>query len=285
MLSNWFHIFRCAALLLLPGMLVLSHAVAADTDDMGRLFSLQPGQAALTGIFYDLKQTQHHIPTDIVDRGLYANIVDNFIFHGLDDLALCNAEHKSNDIFRASKPIYTSYVYIPQVQATSAPAMFGVDRVVKPTDWMVHYKGVVVPPSDGTYRFVGYGDDLLAVFINGKLVMNGSRGDTTGNMPHIKDWKPSDPSGPIADGIPMTMGDWLPLKATVPVDIDIIFGDRPGGIYAAYVMVQKQGANYEMVNGYPVLPAFSVGPYDADQLSMHGTRTKVAPAQPWTCIQ
>ena len=256
-----------------------------DTADMGRVFSLQPGQAALMGIIYDFKQTQERVPTDIVDRGLYAHVVDNFFFHGMNDLALSCEEHPSNDFYRASKPLYTSYIYIPQVQATSAPAMFGVDRTMKPTDWMVHYKGQVVPPQDGTYRFVGYGDDLLIVTINGKLVLNGSRGDTTGGMAHVVNWKPSDPSGPIADGIPMTMGDWLPLKASVPVDIDILFGDRPGGIYAAYVMVQRKGATYQMINGYPVLPAFSVGPYDPDKLSLHGTRTKVAAAQPWICIQ
>lgn len=268
------------------GLLISSVAIAADTDDMGRVFSLQPGQAALMGIFYDFKQTpQHAILPEIVDQGLYPSLVDNFIYHGMDDLAISCTQHKSNNFYRASKPIYTSYVYIPQVQATSAPAMFGVDRTVKPTNWMVHYKGQVVPPLDGTYRFVGYGDDLLIVAINGKIVLNGSRGDTTGGMPHVKDWKPSDPSGPIADGIPMTMGTWIPLKASVPVDIDILFGDRPGGIYAAYVMVQRQGATYQMVNGYPVLPAFSVGPYDPDKLSMHNTRTKVAPAEPWICIQ
>jgi hypothetical protein len=271
--------------LALVALAAMGSVRAADSDDLGRVYSLQPGQAALMGIFYDLKQTSQHVPTDVMDRGLYGEIIDNFFVHGMDDLELCCAARPSSDFYRSSKPILTSYVYIPQIEATQAPAMFGLDRTVKPAQWMMHYKGQVVPPTDGVYRFVGYGDDILIVAINGKLVLNGSRGETTGDMKHIMTWRPSDPSGPIADGIPMTMGDWIPLKHSVPVDIDILFGDRPGGIYAAYVMFQRKGEAYHMEKGYPVLPAFSVAPYDPDKLSLHGTRTKVAPAEPWTCIQ
>jgi hypothetical protein len=39
---------------------------------------------------------------------------------------------------------------------------------VQPSNWIIHYKGQVSPPSAGTYRFWGTADDLIAVAVNGK---------------------------------------------------------------------------------------------------------------------
>lgn len=53
------------------------------------------------------------------------------------------------------------------MSAGQAPQGFGVEEVVEPRMWVVHYKGQVVAPMDGVYRLAGYADDFIAGRING----------------------------------------------------------------------------------------------------------------------
>lgn len=207
--------------------------------------------ATLIGIFYDLKQTQQRQPVPNAARH-YESTIDDFVLAGLDEALL-------NRFFRAALPLYTTQIAIPDMSADVAPKAFGVESVVKPSNWIIHYKAQIAPPSDGTYRFVGNVDDLLVLAINRKVVLVGNWPNTS--LPKLA-WKSnSTPGPPVAANTYSKYGDWIDLKAGVPVDIDIILGERPGGKFQGIILYEKKGETYPLnAKGQAVLPLFQLAP-------------------------
>lgn len=199
--------------------------------------------ATLIGIFYDLKQTQQREPIPEFARR-YSTSIDEFVVAGFDEALL-------NRFFRAALPLYTTQLAIPMMNANGAPKAFGVEGMVKPSYWVVHYKGQVAPPADGTYRFVGNFDDLLLVAINRKVVLDGSRPDT--RFPRLAWKEPADKGPRVAANELSRYGDWVELKAGKPVDIDIIIGERPGGQFHGVILYEKKGETYPRTNGSQIL--------------------------------
>src|SRR5690606_35696279 len=124
-------------------------------------------ESALIGIFYDLKQSQDRQEMKVTDPS-YVAALDEFVSDGMDESYL-------NTYFRAGLPLYATQIYIPKMNANEAPKAFRVHDVVKPRYWIIHYKGQISPPEDGTYRFVGIADDILTVAIDRKIVLVGNR--------------------------------------------------------------------------------------------------------------
>jgi len=236
-------------------------------------------QAALMGILYDLKQTQQHAPTG-VDVTSYGTVLDEFLSKGFDESVL-------NQYYRTSKPLYTTQIYIPVMSASEAPKAFNVEKIVKPSRWVIHYKAQVLPPEDGTYRFLGYADDVIVVAVNGQIVLNGSRPSFTGLLKKMN-WRPSErlPDYP-AGNLRLVAGDWVPLTVNQPVDLDILIGEHPGGQFCAFLLYEKQGANYPSTPGaksHPILPLFQVAPYDGVLPDRDGTVTSIN-QEFWKCLQ
>lgn len=212
------------------------------------------GEAAMVGILYDLKQTQDLRPTSM-DRKTYTAVIDEFLAKNWDEGVL-------NRYYRASRPLYTTQIFIPMMGADAAPKAFGVQKIVKPRLWVVHYKAQVAPPSDGAWRFWGYGDDACCVAVNGKTVLTANRFDTPLTGKTFKADK--SPGIPAGNGT-LRPGDWIELKAGRIIDLDIIIGECPGGIFGAFLMIEKRGENYAKAGSFPVLPVlpvFQLAPYD-----------------------
>ncbi len=247
--------FRMLALFwaAMVGFLGNTVAVAADSGESAFGQSLQ-SEAALMGVLYDLKQTQSHQPTN-VDAETYSKVVDDFLSKGWDESVL-------ERYYRVSKPLYTTQIFIPNMNANLAPKAFGAEKTVKPSRWIIHYKGQVSAPESGSYRFWGIADDVMAVAVNGKTVLVGNRRDT--HLPKtLAAWQPSGRDGAHAGDGTLRPGDWMDLKAGEIVDLDVIIGERPGGIFNAFLMIEKQGANYVTDRkGFPVLPILQIAPFD-----------------------
>ncbi len=228
-------------------------------DDSNVFGQKTQSEAAMMGILYDLKQTQGRQPTS-VDAGNYFAVLDEFLSKGWDEAVL-------NRYYRVSRPLYTTQIFIPEMNANEAPKAFGAENTVKPSRWVIHYKAQVSPPEDGTYRFVGSSDDIIAVAVNGKteLVAPLNQGDNK-DFP-LTAWKPTGPRGMKAADGTLCNGDWVTLKASEPVDLDVIIGERPGGRFNAFLLVEKQGGHYEMEAGHPILPVFQVAAYDTPIVS------------------
>lgn len=243
----FFHASLFRAVVVAP--IVILGAISARAEDA---FGTRERQAAaLVGIFYDLKQTQQGEPIPKFQSN-YAKALDEFLVAGFDEALL-------NRYYRAPLPLYTTQLAIRRMHAAAAPRAFDVEDVVQPSYWVVHYKGQVAPPADGTYRFVGNFDDVLIVAINRRVVLNGSRPDT--KLP-LLDWREAADKGPrvAANGL-AAYGDWLDLKAGEPVDIDILIGERPGSSFYGVLLWQKKGETYPLdADGRVILPLFQTAP-------------------------
>ena len=226
---------------------VTSAQNAGETSYFG---SLNRSETALIGILYDLKQDQKHQPKNVN----YSTLVGSFIRNGWDEGIL-------NEFYRATRPLYTTQVFVPLMNADNAPRAFGVEDIIKPRHWVIHYKGQITPPHAGTFRFVGVADDILAVAVDGKTALVGEHPGS-----RLKDhgWRdaPRDainvgPTGPAVSG------DWFTVKDGQIIDLDIIIGERPGGQFGAWLMVEEQGASYDKDhNGKAILPVFQLSAHD-----------------------
>ncbi|MEZ0386219.1 MAG: hypothetical protein ACAI34_04065 [Verrucomicrobium sp.] len=235
----------------LAGMLLLAFLCpvhAAEEDEI--LFgSKEKDAAGLIAIIYDLKQTQSRQPSN-VSAGEYPDVVKEFLQKGWDELVL-------NRFFRITRPLYSTQIFIPRISADVAPKAYGVDNVMRPSAWVIHYKGQVSPPEDGTYRFAGYADDVLAVAVNNKTVCIGARPD----MEMKSLWKSTENEGADAFNGNLMYGDWIPMKKGEPIDLDVLVGERPGGDFCAFLLFQKQGVDYPKDrSGKLILPVFQLAP-------------------------
>jgi hypothetical protein len=208
----------------------------------------EASEAALIGMLYDFKQTQSREKTS-VDVNKYAEIVDTFLSKNWDDAVL-------NSFYRVTQPLYLTQIYIPLISADAAPKAFGVEKTVEPRMWMVHYKGQVSAPASGRYRFVGYADDWIAVAINQKTVLVGNRDDT--RLPQTN-WKASEKGGMKAANGSLRYGDWIEFTEGFLMDLDVAIGERPGGYFCAFLMIQREGDVYaKNQQGDPILPLFQL---------------------------
>jgi hypothetical protein len=221
----------------------------------------------LEGFLWDLKQSpdrkSHAEMSRMVEAtetapaklqihgGNYRKVIREFITGGWNRRTL-------DRYYRAAEPLFANRVFIPTMKAEEAPKAFGVEKEVEPLGWFVHYTGVISAPETGEYRFVGYADDLLVVAVDGRVVLDGSL-----HRKAVTDWE-SKEANPAAGktGLPsnvgrMQFGDWIPMKAGDQKTIDIGIGEFPGGIFMAYLLIQKKGETYKAGPGeFPLLPIF-----------------------------
>ena len=228
------HTRGMAAAALAAGLLAVSPpgGFADDKDNTAVFGSAQRSAGALIGILYDFKQNQKREPIPM-DRQLFEKTVAQFIDGGWDEGLL-------NGYYRVPRALYATELLVPTIDADIAPRAFGVEKTVQPRMWMVHYKGQVAAPADGTYRFLGDADDFVAVAVNGATVLVA---DIPGTRLAVK-WFSKEPEVRFGGkhGGRFTAGDWVTLRAGQPVDLDIILGESPGGQMRCQLAVERQGA-------------------------------------------
>ena len=188
------------------------------------------GGGGLEGTFYDLKQTNDRQPNGMTpDR--YNGAVRAWIEGGLK-------EPEMQRYFKAPTKLYATQFVLPDMAADEAPKAYGVAGLVKPSQWVAHYKGKVSPPKSGTFQFLGAGDDMLVVFIDHKLVLDASWYPVSNLNPRaiVPEGKYVDfPRGGYVKGEPVNVvqGQWY--------DIDILIGEQPGGRFFSCLCVEEEG--------------------------------------------
>jgi hypothetical protein len=216
----------------------------------GSAFGFTSGaKSDLIGSFYDVKQTANGRPRE------NPNVIEEV--RKLIDSKL--SPDVLGEYFKASKKLYATHLIIPVILAEEAPKVYGVEGKVDPGQWFIHYQGKISPHRTGSCRFVGKGDDILVVLVNGKVVLDGS---IAGQNP--TDWKTTEPEwhhpSPQWDG-ELPYGDWTPLTAGKNYQIDIIFAEAPGGHLSGFLLTERRGGKYETASdGRPILPPFAVAP-------------------------
>ena len=166
------------------------------------------------------------------------------------------------DFYRLPRRLYLTHLFVPYSAAATGPAAFGVQDLMEPTQWVVHYTGEIQPRLSGRFRFVGMFDDLLVVAINGRTALEFLwTGDPS-------PWAPSDfvNAHPCFAGKPLVYGDWVTLPDDQPTRIDILVGEHPGGRVGGVLLVQQEGVHYPVEsNGRPILPLFTMLPLNAEE--------------------
>lgn len=156
------------------------------------LGSGQGGGSALEGTFYDLKQTgsgrsrkASHLGVKDKDGALalkktngqpieYYEVLANFLTKGWSRAVL-------GRYYESPVKLYASNFYLPVAAAKYAPIAYQVGDpkqpeakwICQPSGWCAVYRGRVRAPKTGKFRFIGMGDDCMAVRFDRKLVLEG----------------------------------------------------------------------------------------------------------------
>ena len=197
------------------------------------------------GTFYNLKQTLSGKPTNVSPDEFHA-IFRKFVRDHWRESVL-------GEYFRAPNKLYTPQIFIPNMPADEGPKAFDLAGKVKPGRWLVHYKARVSPPADGTYHFVGGGDDVLVVRFNGKVVLDRCW------YQQDEEWKTARNYDYGYTGIPngFARGDALRLKAGQFYDMEVLIGEQPGGLVFFSLLMEEEGVEYRRdARGNPILPVF-----------------------------
>jgi hypothetical protein len=259
-----------------PGM-------GGGTGKMNPFGMLEPANNALVGTFYDLKQDRNKRPTNVGEATAFNEIVDksrdilhDFVKRGWNERELAK-------FYQAPQKLYQTKIFMPSMEANEAPKAFNCEKEVQGSRWVVVYRGAVRPPKTGKYRFVGAGDDVLAIRFAGKMVFDYGYESATaniklhGNLSKLKDdndrdWKrlrrdltmpspveirPQGSTRLVNDIGGLGVGPEFEANAGTDYPIEILISEIPGGLFAAYLMIEEIGATYQKDGrGSPILPVF-----------------------------
>ena len=213
--------------------------------------AVDSGATGLVGYFYDLKQTNETPPNPTgMTQALWRTDMLRLVADNLN-------EEDLSKYLKSSAPLCTYGFDIPEQASTNAPVAFALKNV-KPNLWTIIYRGKASVPEAGRYRFVGFGDDLLYIKLNGKEVFDG------GCLPMSSDnslhavynstlWKDLDSWVP-------RKGAWFNVDQGDVVSLDILIGDW-GGKCGFNLFLEKEGESYDQApdNVMPKLPFFQIG--------------------------
>jgi len=215
----------------------------------------------LRGRLYDFKQDHQGRPVNInLDFGNPGPYADRVV--AIQKARF--ADSAFSKIFKAPQELSLTQVAIAKTPATEGPKFFNAENDIQPRGWLAHYSGRIASPRNITFRFVGAGDDYLAVFIDGNRRLDGSWPEVH-NITRER-WNPATfGSYPSSIGTDLIAGDWITLRAGQEVQLDLALGERPGGQVGFILLVEEKGVSYKTAaNGRPILPLFATQPFSPE---------------------
>ena len=217
-------------------------------------FRESKGGGSLVGRFYDLKQTKDKKPSGLDQDKGFPEELHKFVDSGW------NESHLSK-YFVGPNPLYATQIFIPKIDADRGPHAFNLSGV-QPKMWVIHYKGTVIPPEGGTYRFVGMADDILVVRFNGKVVLDCGSNRPSGKEPqkyYASEGLKLDKKMDWYKGL--GVGEPFQVQGGNSYDMQVLIGEWPGGDFKAWLLLEKDGVQYDKdKNGQPMLPIFKLQP-------------------------
>ena len=210
----------------------------------------------MEGTFYDYKMDQGYQPIKNFSDKTFAEMVRAML--PKDGPWHPEQPYKH---FRSAAVLHSRYFMYPAISDTEAGAAFQSPRS-GPGHWLAVYHGRFSSSTSGSFRFVGFGDNVMIVQVNNHMVLDASDKNYSGQhreeLGSIK--------FPKKSGTPLCGGEWFSLQGGEPKDISIAVGDE-GGIFCSGLFVQPRSTTYAQgENGIPKLPVFMLGaPTDADK--------------------
>ncbi len=157
-------------------------------------------------------------------------------------------------VYKVPAKVALNKIFVEEQKAENGPKAFGVGDKMKPRGWLAHYSADLTAKVDGRFRFIGYFDDLMICYIDGKVVLEANWAMYGDKPMAVTGWK--SPVGKSPYGIDV-VGDWFALKKGQTFRFDICVGERPGGLVSGRLMIEREGAEYRKVGNRPVWPLFT----------------------------
>lgn len=148
----------------------LGDGMGGGGDGLG---TSEGGGSTLEGTFYDLKMKKNGAPSGISPSN------QNQVIEALSKFFTNWNEAELNKYYKSTTKLYASNWYLPVALAKYAPIAYQVGDPKKPESqweckpaaWIAVYRGRVIAPKSGKFRFIGTGDDFFAVRFNRKTVL------------------------------------------------------------------------------------------------------------------
>lgn len=217
------------------------------------------GGEGLVGTFYDFKRDSKGKETEIkaLNRPVYTEIIKGFT------RGTTWGPPRKYKFFTSGTKLNSKVFAFKGMKDTEAGNAFQSPET-KAGMWVAHYTGSVKVTEAGKYRFVGWGDNCLAIGINGRVMFDASDVGYTGAKQEVL--------GSInVVGKPrasLFQGEWFNLRAGETVKLDVVIGDE-GGLFAATAMIEKEGETYSRgAGGIPLLPVLMVADLDEKEKSV-----------------
>lgn len=228
---------------------------------------LDPAESALVGTFYNLNRDAEGKPRNTGYEEYHQTAV-RFVNEGWNESLLSSYQ-------KPSTRLYLPHLYLPVTSAGRAPRAFGQAADAHPY-WMLVYRGTVVAPRSGRFRFVGAGDDVLVVRFDNLNVFDHGYLQPTGTWSPGAPMALAAPEGKALYPVPKrafysypSTRDWnqnLRGMAAGPAfevvegqeyPIEILIAEGQGSLFAATLLIEELGADYPKIRtGAPILPLF-----------------------------
>ncbi len=209
------------------------------------LFGMKGGPNAnvggLIGTLYDLKQTSDRKPTSAAPAntgiGPYRTSVREFLESGWSPGRL-------QKFFKSPDKLVSGQLFITSRSADDAPKAFEVEKLMKPSRWVIHYRCYVEVPSSLPFRFVGSGDDFLIVRWNRKVALDdGYETYFAGRDGNYKDFGVKVSKEYKVDRRPGSLnrlkaGPWIQATKGTKVPVEVLIGETPGGVFDCYLAIE-----------------------------------------------
>ena len=224
------------------------------------------GGSGLKGSFYDLKQDRNREATKLAEvyagEGASGRVKNNAYKKEIARLNRAKYSQSSlRDTFKADVELTFTHLAISNAKASIAPEAFNVEKEVKPSAWLIVYEGVISQDAPKKIRFTGRFDDLIIVYINDKIVFDGSWDDYTGKLN-----KENEIPGPSLIKRPMIQGDKF-ISFKKGDKIRILVGEAPGGYLGGGLFVAEEGVKYKKNDdGQDILPPFTSQPLTSEDI-------------------
>jgi hypothetical protein len=217
------------------------------------LFGMKGGTnvGGLIGTLYDLKQTANRQPTAAAPAktgiGPYRTSVREFLESGW-------SAGRLQKFFKSPDKLVSGQLFITSRSADDAPKAFEVEKLMKPSRWVIHYRCYVEAPSSMPFRFVGSGDDFLIVRWNRKIALDdGYETYFSGRDGNYKDFGVKVSKEYKVNRAPGSLhrlkaGPWIQVTKGTKVPVEILIGETPGGVFDCYLAIEVAKSN-KQVNG------------------------------------
>jgi len=206
------------------------------------------------GTFYDFKRRRNGSKTMPMDPWGYNAVVRRFIESGWKTSVLAR-------FYRSPNKLYATSFMVAGVPSEFGPWAFGEPEIAG-YNFLLHYKGQIVYPQGGRFRFWGMGDNVLVVRVGGKVVF-----DYWDWFKSAHDGKSSKRSGYHMAYWPSFYGPWFDLEPGVSLDMEVLFGETAGGLSAVMLCVEEEGVEYPTnFENAPMLPIFKTAQLSLDEI-------------------